>query len=259
MRGIYLDMTNIIYKPKVTLISKPDFLEPYHLPVNWIGIAEKGEKLSEYAGRLCYMSQKNPANKTTKMYIENIMQQHHGSVLEHANYSFLLEGISRSCTHELVRHRAGMAYSQLSQRYVDESDASFIIPPAMIGYEGLEMSFISSVQETLVCYKEMITQLEAMYEPLISDKHERRKKVREAARSLLPNSIETKIVATGNVRAWRHILELRSGEGADQEIRRLAISLITVFKNICPIFFQDFEIIPVETGIPTCLVGYSKV
>ena len=252
-------MINIIYKPKVSIISKPDFLEPSHLPVNWIGIAEKGERLSEYAGRLCYMSQKNPANKTTKMYIENIMEQQHGSVLEHANYTFLLEGISRSCTHELVRHRAGMAYSQLSQRYVDESEASFVIPPAMIGYEGLEMLFISGVQETLSNYREMITQLETLYTPLISNKHERRKKIREAARSLLPNSIETKIVATGNIRAWRHILELRSSEGADQEIRRLAIATITMFKNICPIFFQDFEINPVETGIPTCTIGYSKV
>src|SRR4029078_10998681 len=93
------------------------------------------------AGRLCYMSQKNPASRATREYLENIKKQGHGSVLEHANYSLLLEGISRSLTHELVRHRAGFAYSQLSQRYVDESEANFVMPPAIIGDDVLEASW----------------------------------------------------------------------------------------------------------------------
>src|SRR5687767_15694217 len=82
------------------------------------------------------MSQKNPAKRATRDYLENIKKQGHGSVLEHANYSLLLEGISRSLTHELVRHRAGFAYSQLSQRYVDESEANFVMPPATTGDEA---------------------------------------------------------------------------------------------------------------------------
>ena len=86
------------------------------MPVQWLGDATDGERLSEFAGRLCYMSQRNPAGRSTHEYIENIKKQGHGSVLEHANYSLLLEGVSRSLTHELVRHRAGFAYSQLSQR-----------------------------------------------------------------------------------------------------------------------------------------------
>ena len=89
--------------------------------MNWIGESTDGERLAEFAGRLCYMSQHNPASRSTRDYLENIKKQGHGSVLEHANYSLLLEGVSRSLTHELVRHRAGFAYSQLSQRYVDES------------------------------------------------------------------------------------------------------------------------------------------
>ena len=88
--------------------------------MNWIGESTDGERLAEFAGRLCYMSQHNPAKRATREYLENIKKQGHGSVLEHANYSILLEGVSRSLTHELVRHRAGFAYSQLSQRYVDE-------------------------------------------------------------------------------------------------------------------------------------------
>ena len=104
---------------KVTASSA--FAEPSHLPVNWLGESTDGERLAEFAGRLCYMSQRNPAGRNTRDYLENIKRQGHGSVLEHANYSVLIEGVSRSLTHELVRHRAGWAYSQLSQRYVDES------------------------------------------------------------------------------------------------------------------------------------------
>ena len=118
-------------EPKVTLIARPQFVEPEHLPVNWIGESTHGERLAEFAGRLCYMSQRNPASRTTADYLENIKRQGHGSVLEHASYSLLLEGVSRSLTHELVRHRAGTAMSQLSQRYVDESEASFVVPPAI--------------------------------------------------------------------------------------------------------------------------------
>src|SRR5207237_4689667 len=120
------------------LLSRPQFLEPAHLPVKWMGENTDGERLSEFAGRLCYMSQANPANRETRAYIANIKKQGHGSVLEHANYSLLLEGVSRSLTHELVRHRAGFAYSQLSQRYVDESQANFVVPPAIVGDEVLE-------------------------------------------------------------------------------------------------------------------------
>src|SRR5688500_20315639 len=108
----------IFTQPKVTIVSRPSFAEPEHLPVQWLGDSTDGERLAEFAGRLCYMSQKNPAKRATRDYLENIKKQGHGSVLEHANYSLLLEGVSRSLTHELVRHRAGFAYSQLSQRYV---------------------------------------------------------------------------------------------------------------------------------------------
>ena len=128
----------MIYRqPQITIIARPSFAEPSHLPVNWLGESSDGERLAEFAGRLCYMSQKNPANRATREYLENIKKQGHGSVLEHANYSLLLEGVSRSLTHELVRHRAGFAYSQLSQRYVDESEANFVMPPAIMGDEDL--------------------------------------------------------------------------------------------------------------------------
>src|SRR5688572_5575663 len=96
----------IFTAPRISVLARPSFSEPDHLKVNWLGDSTDGERLAEYAGRLCYMSQRNPANRSTREYLENIKKQQHGSVLEHANYSLLIEGVSRSLTHELVRHRA---------------------------------------------------------------------------------------------------------------------------------------------------------
>ena len=103
----------IIRSPRVTLIARPQFVEPTHLPVQWKGESSDGERIAEFAGRLCYMSQHNPAGRTTAEYLSNILRQGHGSVFEHSTYVLLIEGISRSCSHELVRHRAGFGYSQL--------------------------------------------------------------------------------------------------------------------------------------------------
>src|ERR1700753_1560569 len=124
-------------EPVVTVIARPQFIEPEHLAVQWRDPGSDGERLAEFAGRLCYMSQRNPAKRSTEEYLTNILKQGHGSVFEHAVYVLLIEGVSRSLTHELVRHRAGFGYSQLSQRYVDESNAAFVVPPAILGDEPL--------------------------------------------------------------------------------------------------------------------------
>ena len=211
--------------PKLTILARPVFTEPDHLPVNWLGESSDGEKLAEFAGRLCYMSQRNPANRETRDYLENIKRQGHGSVLEHANYSVLAEGVSRSLTHELVRHRAGWGYSQLSQRYVDESEAHFVIPPAILEDEALEKAWKDQMATAQTAYVQLVEQLMERYS-WVADKIHRRKMAREAARGVLPNSTETKIVMTGNARAWRTMLELRSSEGAELEIRRFAVAAL---------------------------------
>jgi thymidylate synthase (FAD) len=244
---------NIIYYPKVTVISRPQFIEPEHLKVYWMGESSDSERLVEYAGRLCYMSQSNPIGRTTAEYIENIKKQGHGSVLEHSNFSLLLEGISRSCSHELVRHRAGFAYSQLSQRYVDESDTAFVVPPAIIGDVSAETTWKESTESDLKKYIELSNYLYEKYAH-ISLKVERRKIAREAARSVLPNATETKIVATANARAWRTMLELRCGLGAEREIRRLALEILKTLQKEAPSLFNDF-VTENDTASPT----YKKV
>src|SRR5215212_1995854 len=182
-------------EPVLTLLSRPSFVAPEHLPVNWIGESTDGERLAEFAGRLCYMSQHNPAKRNTREYLENIKKQGHGSVLEHANYSLLLEGVSRSLTHELVRHRAGFAYSQLSQRYVDESEAAFVVPPAVAGDAELERAWREQVEDAQAAYVALVSQLMERY-GWVADRVHRRKMAREAARAVLPNATETKVVVT---------------------------------------------------------------
>ncbi len=246
------------YEPRVTVLARPAFTEPSHLPVQWMGESTDGERLAEFAGRLCYMSQRNPASRTTRDYLENILKQGHGSVLEHANYSLLLEGISRSLTHELVRHRAGFAYSQLSQRYVDESQAAFVVPPAIIGDEALEGAWRAQMEGAQAAYVALVNDLMQRY-AWVTDKVHRRKMAREAARGVLPNSTETKIVVTGNVRAWRTMLELRCGEGAEQEIRRLGLVVLRTLQQEVPAFFGDFEIYQGEDRRDAARPGYHKV
>jgi thymidylate synthase (FAD) len=204
------------------------------------------------------MSQKNPAQRTTGDYIENIKRQGHGSVLEHANYSLLLEGVSRSLTHELVRHRAGFAYSQLSQRYVDEGDAQFVMPPAIIGDEALEKAWTTQIESAQATYIALVEQLMERY-GWVADKVHRRKMAREAARGVLPNSTETKIVVTANARAWRTMLELRSSEAAELEIRRTALMVLRVLQREAPSFFSDFEVYVAEDKREAGRISYHKV
>ena len=248
----------LYYEPKVTLLSRPAFTVPEHLPVNWLGEGTDGERLAEFAGRLCYMSQANPAKRATRDYLENIKRQGHGSVLEHATYSILLEGVSRSLTHELVRHRAGFAYSQLSQRYVDESTASFVVPPAIIGDEALETAWKRQVEAAQGSYVQLVEQLMGRY-GWVADKVHRRKMAREAARGVLPNSTETKIVVSGNARAWRTMLELRTSEGAEQEIRRAGVAVLRLLQAEAPGFFSDFEIYQADDRREAARIAYHKV
>ena len=245
-------------EPRVTLIARPSFVEPEHLPVSWLGESSDGERLAEFAGRLCYMSQRNPANRPTREYLDNIKKQGHGSVLEHASYSLLLEGVSRSLTHELVRHRAGFAYSQLSQRYVDESEASFVVPPAIVGDEGLETAWRTQMETAQRAYVALVEQLMERY-AWIPDRVHRRKMAREAGRGVLPNSTETKIVVTANARAWRTMLELRSSEGAELEIRRMAIVVLRLLLGEAPAFFSDFEIYQAADRRDAARIAYHKV
>src|SRR5215204_4658394 len=227
--------------------------------VSWESDSEvAGEVITETAGRVCYMSFAKPRPGGHAAYLTHIKEVGHGSVLEHAVWSFLITGVSRSLTHELVRHRAGWAYSQLSQRYVDESVAEFVMPPAIIGDEALESAWRTQVESAQRSYVTLVDELMQRYS-WVADKVHRRKMAREAARAVLPNATETKIVATGNVRAWRTMLELRSSEGAEMEIRRFAIMALRLMQTEAPGMFSDFEIYIAEDRKEAARLGYHKI
>lgn len=248
----------IYREPVVTLIARPEFIEPAHLPVQWNEPGTDGERLAEFAGRLCYMSQRNASGRSTAEYLGNILRQGHGSVFEHATYVLLIEGVSRSLTHELVRHRAGFGYSQLSQRYVDESESAFVMPPAIQGDAELEAAWEQQVMAAQAAY---VTAVERLMERFawVEDRVHRRKMAREAARSVLPNATETKIVVSGNIRAWRTMLELRLGEGAEREIRRMAVRALETLRGSAARFLADFELYDAPDGEKAGRVVYHKV
>ena len=248
---------NIITHPSVYLVGKQiidqaemgRFLDAHDVPKWSTDAPSHSEELVETAGRLCYMSFAKPRPGGNKAYIEHILEVGHGSVLEHAVYSMIFTGVSRSLTHELVRHRAGMSYSQLSQRYVDESDCDFVLPPRIKEDEMDGSDWWSAVTDSAFQYKKLADTLYAVRFSDITDSTLRRKKSREAARSVLPNCTETKIFVTGNARAWRHFLELRGSIHADAEIQRLAISVLDVLQAESPNLFGDYTVS--DQGIET--------
>jgi thymidylate synthase (FAD) len=218
------------------------------------------ELLAEIAGRTCYMSF-GKGRKSNQEYLENILVSKHGSVLEHAVWCLLITGVSRALTHELVRHRAGFGYSQLSQRYVDESDARYVVPPLYQENAELRAKWQQTIEHLRRAYLEL-AEAGARY---VQQKHpemparDRRKWARQAARSVLPNACETKIFVTGNSRSWRHFLELRGSVHADSEIRLLAVEIYRVFKKESPNIFHDIELVDEPDGMPSLRVLHSKV
>lgn len=209
---------------------------------NWSTDTEiGGEKLVEVAGRVCYMSFAKPRPGGNHAYINHILEVGHGSVLEHAVFTLLITGVSRSLTHELVRHRAGFGFSQLSQRYVDESDCAFVMPEIVDNDPQLRFDWMHVVYDAQKAYRRISDKLEAQL-AAIEDKTLRRKQAREAARSVLPNATETKITITGNARAWRHFLEMRGSVHADAEIRRLAVAVLGKLVEAAPNLFGDYVV-----------------
>ena len=231
---------------RVQLIAKTEFLAPPD--VAWSTDADGGPALVEFAGRACYQSwsKPNPRTATNAGYLRHIIDVGHFSVLEHASVSFYITGVSRSCTHELIRHRH-FSYSQLSQRYVPEHDSQVVLPPGMEDDPELQDIFAAAADASRATYTELLAKLEAKSADRPNSSI-RRKQARQAARAVLPNATETRIVVTGNYRAWRHFIAMRASEQADVEIRRLAIACLRQLVDIAPQVFADFQIATLADG-----------
>ena len=257
-------MVSIIREPKVYLVGRQltdesaldAFLDEHGMA--WESTTEVGaELLAEAAGRLCYLSF-GKGRKDNREYLANIIESKHGSVLEHAVWNFIIAGVSRSFTHELVRHRAGFGYSQLSQRYVDESMANFVEPDVIAEDEGLHALWLRAVEASHRTYVELVEGLTEKYKDL-PDRTQRRKLARQAARSVLPNATETMIFVTANARALRHFIELRGSEWADVEIRKVALKLLEIMQHEAPSMFGDYEVVALPDGTQVVRTEHEKV
>jgi thymidylate synthase (FAD) len=227
--------------------------------VSWQTDSEvAGERLVETAGRVCYMSFARPRPGGNKAYLDHILEVGHGSVLEHAVWNFIFAGVSRTLTHELIRHRAGWAYSQLSQRYVDESVAEYVEPDCIAADPELHRLWLDAVAQSHQAYMKLTERLLETFqsEP---DRTLRRKLARQAARSVLPNATETKIFISANARALRHFIELRGSRHAEVEIRKLAIQVLRIMQREAPNLFADYKLVPLPDGTFEAETPHRKV
>jgi thymidylate synthase (FAD) len=238
-------MTDTV-SPNVQLIAKTEFFPPPDVP--WTTDADGGQALAEFAGRACYQSWRkpNPATATNAGYLRHILEVGHLSVLEHGTVTFYITGISRSLTHELIRHRH-FSYSQLSQRYVPEKQAAMVEPDVIAADPELHAKFLAAAQASVAAYTDLLAGLEKRFADELNPTL-RRKQARQAARAILPNATETRIVVTGNYRAWRHFIAIRATEHADVEIRALAVECLRQLHKAAPSVFDDFTIATLPDG-----------
>jgi thymidylate synthase (FAD) len=215
-----------------------------------------GELLVEFAGRACYRSWEPGLNpNVTKIrtdkreYFANILRSGHGSVLEHANYSFALHNVSRVATHEIVRHRAGSAFSQESLRYVRLADIGFRVPPAL---EGVRERVLSLVEQLEEFQREGAGALGIDAEGV---PFHVKKEVTSALRRLAPIGLSTDIIWTANVRTLRHVIEMRTDPGAEEELRLIFDQVARTMQSEAPELFQDFTRLDDGSWVPE----YHKV
>ncbi|HLK59895.1 MAG TPA: FAD-dependent thymidylate synthase [Chthonomonadaceae bacterium] len=251
----------LISRPQVQVSNLADFLGGFSPELHFAQYLDDptplppGAHVCKTAGQLCYASfgQKRTYNKDAVRYFANINESGHGSVLEHANYTFLFYGISRSLTHEMVRHRAGVGFSQISQRYVSGRVLRFVERPEYQDDPEMHALFERRIEAAATDYnalaERLIDQQKAGSEILSAEaRTDLRKKVQQAARSVLPNETEAPIVVTANARAWRHIIEMRANPHAEVEIRALAFRAYLCLVATEPIIFGDYRTIHLPDG-----------
>ncbi len=261
----------MLARPRTNVAGLAGFLEGFDPELGFPAYLDDptelpdSSQLCKIAGQVCYSSfgPRRTTNENAAAYFERLTSAGHGSVLEHASFSFLLYGISRSVTHELVRHRAGVGFSQISQRYVSGAVLRFVERAEYQGDEELHGLFEERADRAAAEYGVMADRLLERQEGgdsmLSADyKTDARKKVQQTARSLLPNETEAPMVFTGNVRALRHIVEMRADAHAESEIRNLAVRIFLCLVTADPILFGDYEIGTLPDGTFTVTTEHRK-
>lgn len=269
----------IITEPTVTVISAPQF---YHHPTYQIpSDGEPATMIGAFAARGCYDSFNSRGRSSNTENQQNVIAHGHGSVLEHITFGVFIEGITRACSLEVVRHRAGFAYSQRSTRYVAEEEGAIVLEPFFADLwvrnrdefweeQGRFFTSQAASAETKLLVDHLNAQIDAgvwygdqvmglvKLNPYDLTGFDLRKWARGKARNLLPNGMETRLTMTGNLRAWRHFVTLRSEPHAEDEIRRLAGHVYDALSPLAPLYFEDFQIQLVR-GLRTFVPRHHKV
>jgi thymidylate synthase (FAD) len=211
----------------------------------------EAELLVEFAGRICYRSWEPGLNPNVRKvrtdrqeYLANIVSSLHGSVLEHASFSFAFRHVSRVFTHELVRHRAGSAFSQESLRYVRLTDIGFRVPPALEPIRDQVVSLVEQLEEFQVDAAESLG-LDDDGVPFAV-----KKEITSALRRLAPIGLSTDILWTANVRTLRHVIEMRTAPGAEEELRLVFGEVARSARREAPGLFQDFQELEDGSWVP---------
>ena len=202
--------------------------------------------LTEFAGKSCYMSFDKNLNlnlskvggRPNSAYIQDgIIGNKHGSVLEHSTVTFFLTNVSRVVTHELVRHRAGTAFSQTSGRYVRTDEVDMYLPYALETFPEAMHIYERAVREMEENLAELVqvTRIEEMQDFAM------KKRLTSAFRRLIGNGQANHLVMTANHRAWRHIIEMRTSVHAEEEIREIIGSVAKQLKERFPTIYGDMN------------------
>jgi thymidylate synthase (FAD) len=193
--------------------------------VELLTITPDCEKVIERAGRTCYMSLAKADGGSTDKFVRMLVTRGHHSVLEHATATFAIGGVSRACTHQLVRHRL-CSFSQKSQRYVSEKETGFVVPESVAASEEAMKVFTDSTSASHASYEKLVE----LGIP------------KEDARFVIPGAVYTDIVLSANLRELRHVVELRGSRHAQWEIRELAVAMLEILKREAPNVFFDLEV-----------------
>lgn len=240
----------ILSRPQLDSVGFSEFLKEEMTSWRRTPQATDAENLVEFAGRICYMSfGELQSPKTNEQYIQHLIFQGHESVLEHASWSFLLKGVSRAFSHQMVRHRIGFSFSQLSQQYHDESDAKFVVPEEIKSSPKAMELWLQLIEEIRDGYQSMANRLQSEGDGQLPPK-EARRALRSAARSVLPNATETKMVFSANARSIRHFLTMRGAIMGDLEMRIVSDRLYALMMAEAPVLLSDFERVIPADGYP---------
>ena len=243
-----------------------------NLKVSLVRYTPDPVKTVAMAAKLCYSKvgiediSQNMSNEEAERFLKMLMGFSHMSPLEHISFSFAIEGVSRTLTHQLVRHRIA-SYSQQSQRYVDENEFDYIIPPQIEKDEEALKVFEESmhkIQESYEQLRDILTKnrtKQIMEDDGLDEKEARKKAVKlanEDARFVLPGACETKIITTMNARQLLHFFEERTCERAQWEIRELATQMLKLVKEVCPVIFDNAGPGCVRGGCPEGKMSCGK-